>query len=60
MPKYVTIRGRAFTGDRLSSHRCMVSADGAVRVWDSVAGHYTRCHALSESARRRARSLAGA
>lgn len=23
--------------------------DGIVRVWDSVAGHYTMCHQLSDS-----------
>jgi hypothetical protein len=49
--------GRAFE-NRLESIRCTVSHDGTVRVWDSIAGHYTLCHSLSQSARRRIRKLA--
>ncbi len=54
----ITARCRAFSGQSIQTHRCMVSADGTVRVWDSVAGHYTTCHSLSESAQQRIRRLA--
>lgn len=58
--RVVTIRAKAFNGDRIRVHLCMVAANGVVRVWDSVAGHYTTCHSLSGDALRRARKLADA
>jgi hypothetical protein len=30
--------------------------DGTVRVWDSVAGHYTTCHSLTERQQQLVRS----
>lgn len=54
----ITCRARAFAGRPIESVRCRLDADGAVLVWDSVAGHYTRVHSLSESAIRRIRRLA--
>jgi len=33
--------------------RVRIDADGAVRVWDDVAGHYTLVHSLSERTCRR-------
>lgn len=42
----VTIGVRAFNGV-LGRHKCIVEADGAVMVYDSIAGHYTRRHTLS-------------
>jgi hypothetical protein len=56
--KIVTIRARAFSGGKVEAVRCRVESDGTVRVWDSVAGHYTTCHSLSAAAQRRARKLA--
>jgi hypothetical protein len=56
--KVVMIRARAFTGDRVRAHQCLVDSDGTVRVWDSIAGHYTACHILDNRAARRARKLA--
>ena len=56
--KYVTVSAVAFTGQSRRTHRCTVGTDGAVLVWDSVAGHYTACHILSAAALRRARILA--
>jgi len=56
--KIVTIRAKAFAGQGIQEHRCSVDDDGTVRVWDSVAGHYTICHSLGQSAQRRARKLA--
>jgi hypothetical protein len=52
----VTVRN-AFSSER-GTYRAIVDEDGSVRVYDSVAGHYTTCHALTPaqvaSARRRA------
>ena len=55
----ITIRARAFTGSTVRPVRCLVEPDGTVRVWDSVAGHWTTCHALTADAQRRARKAAG-
>ena len=55
----IEMRCKAFSVNRSAQvERIMVSADGTVRVYDSVAGHYTRCHVLGSSAQRRARKLA--
>lgn len=54
--KTITCRANAF--GRIETIRCMVEADGTVRVWDSIAGHYTLCHRLSQSAVARIRKLA--
>jgi len=56
--RIVTARVRAFTGRGLETLRCRVEADGTVRVWDDIAGHYTICHILTPSAQRRVRRLA--
>jgi hypothetical protein len=45
--KTIQIRCRAFTGDRIKINRISVDGDGLVRVWDSVAGHFTACHSLT-------------
>lgn len=53
MTKTITIRAKAFSGEGVRTHQ--VQVDGStVRVWDSVAGHYTLCHSLSKAAQRRA------
>jgi hypothetical protein len=57
MSKTITTRAKAFAG-RLQTIRAMVDTDGTVRVYDSVAGYYTTCHSLSDSAQRRIRKLA--
>lgn len=56
--KTVTIRAKAFSGEGVRANRVRVQANGSVSVYDSVAGHYTTCHSLSEGAIRRARKLA--
>lgn len=48
-----TARCRAFASEGVREHRVKVDSDGTVRVWDSVAGHYTTCHSLSAGAERR-------
>lgn len=41
-------RCKAF-GGKVAVNRIQVSIeDRAIRVWDDVAGHYTRCHSLSD------------
>lgn len=54
----ITCRARAFAGRGIENVRCRLEPDGTVLVWDSVAKHYTRCHSLSESAKRRIRRMA--
>jgi len=62
--RHLTIRAKAFSGEGVREHRVCVEADtvdgnnvtrGKVLVWDDVAGHYTSCHSLSESAIKRIR-----
>ncbi len=49
MIKYLTVRsGRAFSCDAPGTgYRARVEADGTVRVYDDLAGHYTTCHSLT-------------
>ncbi len=54
----VTVRAKAFNGQGVREHKCLIDADGTVSVWDDVAGHYTTCHSLGDSAIRRIRALA--
>ena len=48
-------RGKAFSSEGPGTYRVLVTSDGDVLVWDSIAGHYTRCHALTPSAQARLR-----
>lgn len=54
----ITARAKAFSNEGVKPHKFNVDTDGTVRVWDSVAGHYTTCHCLSKSAEARIRKLA--
>lgn len=67
MSKEINIRANAF--GRVENLRVMVApvevmpltratVRGLIRVWDSVAGHYTLCHSLSQSAVRRIHAIA--
>ena len=49
MTKHLTVRtGRAFSGDAPGTgYRASVDANGTVRVYDDLSGHYTTCHALT-------------
>ena len=53
----ITARAKAFTGEGVRLHRFSV-VNGVVRVWDSIAGHYTTCHSMSERALARIANLA--
>lgn len=56
---YVSRSGKAFSCDGPNSgYRAIVDADGTVRVWDSVAGHYTTVHALTPAQERHIRAMA--
>ena len=57
-PTTITTRARAFAGRPIEEVRCRLEPDGTVLVWDSVAGHFTRCHSLGKSAVGRIRRLA--
>lgn len=56
--KVIECRAKAFSGRGIEAIRCMVDPGGTVRVYDSVAGYYTTCHSLSQSAIARIRRLA--
>lgn len=49
--KKITARANAF--GYMDEHKFLIESDGSVLVWDRIAGHYTRCHSLSKSARSR-------
>jgi hypothetical protein len=56
MTKYTTIRARGFSGYGVETLSVCVDDDGTVRVYDSVAGHYTTLHSLSAQAVGRAKA----
>ena len=58
--KVVTIRTKAFSGCGVSKVRCVVDADGTVRVFDELVGIYTTCHSMNRWAQARVRRLAAA
>jgi len=54
MANYTTMTCKTFAAFTRSEYRIKVDDNGAVSVYDDVAGHYTTCHSLSVAARRRA------
>ena len=56
----LTIRCKAFSGDSVRENKVLVEPgrNGAVLVWDSVAGHYTSCHILTIRTQAKIRSQA--
>lgn len=58
MTKIVTTRAKAFSSETARTYDFRVDADGTVSVLDSVAGHYTTCHALSARAQKRIAAMA--
>lgn len=52
------VKCKAFSGEGVRENRVDVTEDGAVRVYDSVAGHYTTCHSLSKKTQARIRKMA--
>ena len=67
MEKTFEVRARAF-GKKVETVKVQVTVEtlpitqervcGLIRVWDSVAGYFTTCHSLSDSAKRRIRKIA--
>tara|TARA_R110000868_G_scaffold171274_1_gene406959 strand:+ start:418 stop:624 length:207 start_codon:yes stop_codon:yes gene_type:complete len=45
--KTFNIKCKAFSGEKVKINKIHVGDDKVVRVWDSVAGHYTSCHSLT-------------
>ena len=53
-----TARCKAFSTEGIGNYKIRVGTDGTVSVYDSVAGHYATCHALSAATQRRLRKMA--
>ena len=47
------VRCKPFSAFPMAEYSVRVDADDSVRVWDDIAGHYTRCHSLSVASQRR-------
>ena len=57
MSRHITMTTRAFSCDvRPVLHHIRVTDDGAVLVYDDVAGHYTSCHCMTPGSMRAARA----
>lgn len=54
----MTIRCKAFSGEGVRLNKVLVEASGDVLVWDSVAGHYTTCHVMSNATQAKIRKQA--
>lgn len=54
MSKVITIRCKAFSTESARAYKIDVTENKEFRVFDDIAGHYTRNHALSDAAKRRA------
>jgi len=53
----IYMRAKAFTNQPIQEY-CFDVADKQVRVYDSIAGYFTVCHALSQRAEKRILKLA--
>ena len=54
-------RAKAFSAEGVRNNKFRVDLDnGTVRVWDSVAGHYTTVHGMSPATEARIRKMAHA
>ena len=49
---------KPFSSLARGKYRILVDADGTVRVWDAIAGHYTTCHSLGKRTMDRIRKMA--
>jgi hypothetical protein len=58
MDKIIMKRAKPFRAEPIGFHKFCVQDDGTVLVYDSVAGHFTRCHALTAQQLRRIRQSA--
>ena len=43
----ITMRSKAFANEGVRENYFQVDEDGTVRVYDKIAGYFTRCHSLS-------------
>lgn len=57
----MNFRCKAFAGQGVKLHRVRGAVDengvASVTVWDSIAGHFTRCHSISPETQQRIVSL---
>ena len=53
----ITARAKAFSGEGVKEHKFLVRGN-EIKVWDLIAGHYTNCNALTNSAKNRIARLA--
>lgn len=53
----VTARAKAFSSEPVNEYKFQVEGK-TVRVLDSIAGHFTLCHSLSQRQQQRIRRLA--
>lgn len=58
MTKTKAIEARVKCFGVLTTYRVSIGPDGTVKVYDSVAGHYTRCHDLSVRQQSKLREIA--
>lgn len=54
----MVVKCRPWSCEGVQKARVLIQADGDALVWDDIAGHFTRLHALSPRAMRRIRRLA--
>lgn len=54
----IQARVKAFSREGIRLNRISVDSTGTVRVWDSIAGHYTTVHNMSAATQSRIRKLA--
>ena len=40
------VRCKAFSSEGVRINKVRIEQDGSLLVWDTVAGHYTSCHAI--------------
>ncbi len=53
-------RGKVFAAQGIESVELRVDDDGAIRVWDCAADHWTTCHSISDRNCRAIRRAAAA
>jgi hypothetical protein len=58
MDTFTTFTGIAFSSHGRRTHTIAVDGAGNVRVWDSIARHFTSCHCLTEAQMARLRKKA--
>lgn len=59
MKKIIVARAKVFSNEGVRRYRFAIDMDrGEVRPYDSIAGHYTTCHSMSQDTANRILKLA--